>query len=74
METRRTGRRRHEIVEVAPERCSNGHPITDPRSALIGFLPCACAGIGGHRTYRCASCGVSDLYPPHVDTELLDSG
>jgi hypothetical protein len=67
--TRPTGRRAHEIAEIPPERCSNGHPIVDARTALIGFVPCACAGIGGHRSYRCTVCGVTDLYPPHHDAD-----
>jgi hypothetical protein len=65
VETRPTGRTPHEIAEVAPRRCSNGHDIADPRSAFVGFLPCACSGTGGHRTYRCATCGVTDHYPRH---------
>ncbi len=65
METRSTGRAPHEIREVPPTACSNGHPFRGPRTAYVGFLPCSCAGDNGHRTYRCATCGVLDFYPPH---------
>lgn len=65
METRPTGRTEHEVAEVPPASCSNGHPFTRPRAMLVGFLPCTCAGANGHRTYQCAECGVLDYYPEH---------
>lgn len=68
METRPTGRTPHEIAEIPPRACSNGHPFRHARSALVGFLPCACAGGNGHRTFQCARCGVVDYYPPHDRT------
>jgi len=31
-------------------------------------MPCTCARGAGHRTYRCAVCGVVDYYPEHDRT------
>lgn len=60
-----TGRTPHEIREVPPDGCSNGHRFRWPRAAFVGFLPCSCAGGNGHRTYRCATCDIVDYYPEH---------
>jgi hypothetical protein len=65
VETHRTGRTAHEIVEIPPSGCTNGHAFRGKRAALVGFLPCSCAGDNGHRTYRCATCGVVDYYLEH---------
>ena len=66
MRTEPTGRTPHEIAEVPPPACSNGHPFRVARSAFVGFMPCTCAlPASGHRTYRCATCDVVDYYPDH---------
>lgn len=44
----RTGRDEHEIIEVGPEVCVNGHPLRHP-NVLIG-------GDSHIRTYRCMTC------------------
>lgn len=53
---RPTGRGQ-EVVEVAPERCGNGHPL-GPNQVIAGYTPCDC-GKGrtrGHSTWRCRTC------------------
>ena len=62
MRYRRT--ERGDLAEVSPERCSKGHAL-GPLLVIVGFLPCSCSGSGGHRTYRCRTCGVVDYDPPH---------
>ena len=68
MEVRPTGRTPHEVAEIPPAACSNGHPFHGKRAAFVGFLPCWCADTDGHRTYRCAVCDVIDYYPDHDRT------
>jgi hypothetical protein len=53
------------VVEVAPERCPNGHPF-GPNRVVVGWHPCDCTeGRAGHRTYHCRTCGVTTYVPPH---------
>jgi hypothetical protein len=53
------------VVEVAPERCPNGHEF-GPNRVVVGWLPCQCTeGRAGHRTYWCRTCRVTVYVPPH---------
>jgi hypothetical protein len=65
---KRSGRG-HERVEIPPEQCPNGH-LLKPPTVAVGHLPCSCAGIGGHRTYTCQTCGLTVYVPPHTDPSL----
>ena len=39
------------VIEVAPERCPNGHQL-GPNKVIVGWQPCQCVeGRAGHRTY-----------------------
>jgi hypothetical protein len=53
---RPTGRGQ-QVEVVAPERCSNGHPL-GPNKVTVGYTPCDCGkdGTGGHNTWRCLTC------------------
>ena len=58
-----------EIVEEPPTACVNRHPLNPPNVQVM-HLPCACAGIGGHRGYRCWTCGDMDYRPPHTRPDM----
>ncbi|ASW31786.1 hypothetical protein I5G86_gp59 [Mycobacterium phage DarthP] len=47
-------------VEVAPERCANGHTLA--RNALVGVQHCDCGTM--HRTHWCKTCGDTTYTPP----------
>jgi hypothetical protein len=49
------------IVELAPKRCPNGHPL-GAQQVLVGSQPCLCAGIP-HRTWQCVTCAAVLVWP-----------
>ena len=54
------------VVEVAPERCPNGHPL-GPGTVVVGWHTCQCVeGHSGHRTYYCRTCRVTMYEQPHA--------
>lgn len=61
--TRPTGRTPHEVVEIPPARCGNGHPLTAGRVII--------AGDSNHRTYLCRRCGLMTIrdYDTGLETE-----
>jgi len=52
--------------ETPPAECSNGHPLGQ-HQAIVGWLPCNCAG-EGHRTWTCRTCRDVQYDPPHDGT------
>jgi hypothetical protein len=57
-----------QVVEVAPQRCPNGHSF-GPNRVVVGWHPCQCVeGRAGHRTYYCRECRVTVYVPPHEAT------
>jgi hypothetical protein len=62
VETRRTGRTPHELVEVAPTLCANGHRL-GPLQVLIG-LDEHPSGVGRARCWTCRTCGVTAWAEP----------
>ena len=62
--------RGHEVAEPpSPPTCPNGHELRPP-NVRIGHQPCSCAGPGGHRTFRCETCGAVIYRPPHDGSEF----
>jgi hypothetical protein len=72
---RRVGFDRRGVIffaEPSPARCAgpDAHPL-GPNRVLLGWFACTCApasaGPGGHRTWRCTTCGDLQQWPPHTD-------
>lgn len=53
--TRPTGRTPHEIVEIAPTHCANGHRL-GPLEVLIAYREHP-DGVGRARVWTCRACG-----------------
>jgi hypothetical protein len=70
---RRVGFDRRGVIffaEPSPAHCAgpDAHPL-GPNQVLLGWMACTCApasaGPGGHRTWRCTTCGDLQQWPPH---------
>lgn len=55
-----------EVRQLAPARCPSGHPLRPP-NVRVAYLPCSCAGVGGHHSWTCVECGHTTYDPMHVD-------
>jgi hypothetical protein len=63
MATIATGRGTQPML-VSPTHCVNGHELAYPNVQRF-YLPCGCAGGGGHNRTRCWTCGDVRYDPPH---------
>jgi len=63
----------HQVVEVAPTHCPNGHALKRP-NVQIGYLPCSCADGRGHRLWRCWTCGAVIYDPDHDEQVVTEQG